>query len=178
MDVQTIYQETIKFAARRHGEQKQIIPGTDLPYLVHLANVAMEVLMAAANTPQFNAGLAVQLALLHDTLEDTNTSYQELESRFGKQVADGVFALTKDPGLPGDKKMQDSLDRIKQQPKEVWAVKLADRITNLQKPPLHWSIEKIEAYRIEAALILQELKGGNVYLEDRLGEKIWNYNQD
>ncbi len=176
MDVQTIYQETIKFAARRHGEQKQIIPGTDLPYLVHLANVAMEIIVAAADSPDLDAGFAVQLALLHDTLEDTQTSYQELETRFGKQVADGVFALTKNANLPQFEKMQDSLDRIKQQPKEVWAVKLADRITNLQTPPLHWSPEKVETYKMEALQILTELQGCNDFLEKRLLQKLSEYN--
>ena len=46
--------------------------------------------------------------------------------------------------------MADSLARIKQQPKEVWLVKLADRSANLGKPPHYWSAEKILAYRQEA----------------------------
>ncbi|WP_435525875.1 hypothetical protein [Chryseobacterium indoltheticum] len=58
----------------------------------------------------------------------------------------------------------------------MWAVKLADRITNLQRPPHFWSAEKIKKYKEEAITILNELNGGNEYLENRLREKIKNYN--
>ncbi len=175
--IQTIYQETIKFAAQKHTDKNQTIPGTNLPYVVHISNVAMEILLAFEKSPQFSLEFAIQLALLHDCLEDTNTTLEELQHHFGKQVAEGVLALTKNSDLKKDEKMMDSLQRIKQQPSEVWAVKLADRITNLQPPPLHWSEEKIKNYKAEAIIILNELRGGNEYLENRLKEKIENYAQ-
>jgi guanosine-3',5'-bis(diphosphate) 3'-pyrophosphohydrolase len=56
-------------------------------------------------------------------------------------------------------------------------VKLADRITNLQPPPQHWSIEKITDYHKQAVLIAASLKGGNEYLENRLQEKISDYSK-
>src|SRR5690606_11363187 len=118
--------------------------------LVHLSNVAMEILMAGKHTPDFDTGFAVQVALLHDTLEDTETSMAELEQYFDKKIAEAVNALTKNDDLPKEEKMSDSLTRIKSQPKEVWAVKLADRITNLQKPPDHWDSEKRMKYKMEA----------------------------
>ena len=46
MDIQTLYQQTIKSATLKHLKQNQTIPGTDLPYVVHLSNVAMEILIA------------------------------------------------------------------------------------------------------------------------------------
>ncbi len=147
MSLQDIYQNTIQFAAQKHIEINQTIPGTNLPYVVHLSNVAMEILVAAGQSESFNTGLAVQLALLHDVLEDTGATFEELSEKFGKAVAEGVLALTKDAELPKDERMADSLKRIRQQPREVWAVKLADRITNLQKPPHFWTSEKIEKYR-------------------------------
>tara|TARA_B110000858_G_C17685327_1_gene418605 strand:- start:162 stop:383 length:222 start_codon:yes stop_codon:yes gene_type:complete len=64
-NIQTIYQETIAFAALKHGNQKM---PTGLPYVVHLSNVAMEVFMAHKKEPNFNIDLAIQLALLHDVL--------------------------------------------------------------------------------------------------------------
>ncbi|WP_312389959.1 HD domain-containing protein [Chryseobacterium sp.] len=175
--IQTIYQETLKFAAQKHTDKNQTIPGTNLPYVVHISNVAMEILVAFEKAPHFNLEFAIQLALLHDCLEDTNTTLEELQHHFGKQVAEGVLALTKNSDFKKDEKMMDSLKRIKQQPSEVWAVKLADRITNLQPPPLHWSEEKIKNYKAEAIIILNELRGGNEYLENRLKEKIENYAQ-
>lgn len=178
MSLQETYQTTIQFATHKHAKINQTIPGTDLPYVVHLSNVAMEILVAAGQSESFNTGFAVQLALLHDVLEDTGTTFEELSEKFGKVVAEGVMALTKNAELPKDERMADSLERIRQQPREVWAVKLADRITNLQQPPHFWTPEKIEKYRQEATMILKELRGGNPYLENRLQSKIENYNAD
>ncbi|MFN8416751.1 MAG: HD domain-containing protein [Cytophagaceae bacterium] len=177
MSTQTLYQRTILFATAKHLEKNQTIPGTELPYVVHLSNVAMEILLAAPHSTDFNIDLAVQVALLHDTLEDTSTTFHELETTFGKEVADGVAALTKDDSLAKELKMQDSLSRIKQQPKEIQVVKLADRITNLQKPPAHWSPSKIAEYKKEAEVIVEQLKGSNAYLENRLCDKIEEYSQ-
>ncbi|WP_295220983.1 HD domain-containing protein [uncultured Chryseobacterium sp.] len=178
MNLQDIYQTTIQFAAQRHTDINQTIPGTNLPYVVHLSNVAMEILVASEQSESFNTGVAVQMALLHDVLEDTDATFEELSEKFGKAVAEGVLALTKNAELPKDERMANSLEKIKQQPKEVWAVKLADRITNLQKPPHFWTPEKIEKYRQEATMILNELCGGNTYLEYRLKRKIEEYNAD
>jgi guanosine-3',5'-bis(diphosphate) 3'-pyrophosphohydrolase len=175
MNIQDIYQKTIKFAAQRHTDKNQTIPGSNLPYVVHLSNVAMEILVASQKSENFDTEFAVQVALLHDTLEDTDVTFEELENEFGKPVADAVLALTKNDDLQKDTKMTDSLQRIKEQPKEVWAVKLADRITNLQRPPYFWKEEKIKKYKEEAQIILEELRGGNEYLENRLEEKIEEY---
>ena len=68
-----------------------------------------------------------------------------------------------------------SLKRIKSMPPEVWAVKLADRITNLQPPPPHWDKERKIKYREEAKIILSELKDGNEFLAKRLEKKIEEY---
>jgi guanosine-3',5'-bis(diphosphate) 3'-pyrophosphohydrolase len=91
--IQSGYQKAILFAAQKHEEQKQTIPGTNIPYVVHLSNVAMEILMAAPHTPDFNLNFAVQVALLHDTLEDTNTDFEELSNVFGLDVAEAVAEL-------------------------------------------------------------------------------------
>ncbi|RTQ48914.1 bifunctional (p)ppGpp synthetase/guanosine-3',5'-bis(diphosphate) 3'-pyrophosphohydrolase [Hymenobacter gummosus] len=172
MIFQTAYQRAIRFAARQH--QGQLIPSSALPYVVHLSNVAMEIL-AAEHPAGFDVALAVQLALLHDTLEDTAATPEQLATEFGPAVAAGVQALTKNDALPKAEKMADSLTRIRQQPREVWAVKLADRITNLQEPPAHWDAAKIRAYQQEAEAIRAALAGGHAYLEARLRGKIADY---
>jgi guanosine-3',5'-bis(diphosphate) 3'-pyrophosphohydrolase len=177
MITQTLYQEAIKFAAAKHQNMEQNVPGTDLPYVVHLSNVAMEILIAGSNTPDFNLGFAVQVALLHDTIEDTATDFQEIENKFGMEIAKAVSALSKNKSLPKDRQMQDSLNRIKALQKEVWSVKLADRITNLQPPPSHWNNAKKLKYQQEAQTILNELKNGNDYLAKRLEAKIEEYNK-
>ena len=172
---QTLYQSAIKFATLKHVSINQKVPGTELPYVVHLSNVAMEILMANANTENFNVALAIQAALLHDTIEDTDTTFSEVEENFGLEVANAVMALTKNESLPKEEQMMDSLQRIKKLPHEVWAVKMADRITNLQKPPSHWDNEKKKKYRAEAQVILDELATGNIFLAERLRLLIEDY---
>lgn len=167
------YQRALAFAAAAHGEQR--LPDSTLPYVVHLSNVAMEVMTAAAADPSVDADLAVQCALLHDTLEDAGVSADELRRRFGEPVAAGVLALTKDARLPKAERMADSLRRIAAQPREVAMVKLADRITNLQPPPRSWSPEKIDGYRDEARHILDALGAAHAGLAARLRAKIEAY---
>jgi len=170
---QEIYQKAIKFAGEKHKNQK--VPGTNSNYLLHLSNVAMEILIAGQHTSNFDTNFAVQVALLHDVIEDTDTTIEELQSLFGKAITEAVLALTKNIDLTKEQKMQDSLNRIKKLQPEVWAVKLADRITNLQQPPSHWDAKKKQKYLKQAKLILKELKNGNEYLEKRLEAKILEY---
>lgn len=171
---QEIYQKAIKFAGEKHRNQK--VPGTESNYLLHISNVAMEILLAHRVNEDFDLNYAIQLALLHDTLEDTETELSELEGNFGKKIALGVEALTKNNNLTSKReKMTDSLDRINQLEKEVGIVKLADRITNLQEPPKFWEKDKILNYLNEAKLINETLKNKNEYLNARLQAKIVEY---
>lgn len=175
MEVQNQYQKAIIFATSKHMEKGQKVPDTDMPYVVHLSNVAMEIIIAASNSDNFKLDFAVQVALLHDTIEDTSTKIEELENKFGTKIAQAVSALTKNSNLPKDEQMQDSLSRIKVLQPEVWAVKLADRITNLQSPPSYWNNQKKINYQNEARIILEELKAGNEFLAMRLETKIAEY---
>jgi guanosine-3',5'-bis(diphosphate) 3'-pyrophosphohydrolase len=175
MEVQTLYQKAIAFATFKHQEKNHYLIGTILPYLVHLHNVAMEIFMAAHKTDCFNLNFAIQVALLHDTIEDTRTTHEEIKKEFGSDIADAVLALTKDDQLPEEQQTLDSLTRIKKLPEEVWAVKLADRITNLQPLLCNCNYQEKIKYQEEAKLIFNELKFGSGYLAKRLKEKIEEY---
>ena len=181
---QDLYIQAYRFAAQAHWEKHQLVPGTRIPYLMHFTLVAMEIVAALAVEPSLDGNLSVQCALLHDTLEDTDTNYEDLVHHFGAQVADGVAALTKDASIAADAKapwqrkslqMADSLKRIKKQPKEIWMVKLADRITNLQPPPHDWTQDKVRRYKQEAIDIHASLKDSSIFLSDRLKDKISTY---
>ena len=148
-----------------------------LPYIMHLSFVSMEVIAALTEERGRDENLAVQCALLHDILEDTPNTYAQVVEQFGPAVADGVLALTKDATLPKAEQMADSLRRIQQQPPEIGMVKLADRITNLQAPPPHWTQEKITSYREEAIAIHNALQETSPYLSARLQEKITVYEE-
>lgn len=174
--IQDIYQRAAKFAAEKH--YNQTVPGSKANYMLHLSNVAMEILVAYSHEPTFNLELAIPIALLHDSIEDAKVKPEDIESYFCKQVSDGVLSLTKFEwvGLK-EAQMRDSLKRLKLGLKEARLVKLADRITNLQKPSKHWSNEKKSAYCNESLLIHETLKGENNYLDNRLAEKIENHRQ-
>jgi len=175
MELQSSFQAAIRFAGERHGDQK--MPSSNASYLVHLASVAMEVIFAAPQSTDFDLEFAVPVALLHDVIEDTPTTLEEVRGHFSEPVAEAVLALTKNELLPANEQIPDSLKRIKNLQKEVWAVKLADRISNMQKPPSSWPTEKRKEYQQVARLILKELQGGNPYLEDRLALLIEKYQE-
>lgn len=177
---QNLYQRAWNFSSRIH--QGQTLPASDIPYINHLGLVAMEAMATVAHSANTESAIAqpnilVLCALLHDAIEDTPTTYDEVLAEFGAEIANGVLALTKDK-TRGDKtaQMQDSLQRIKQQPQEVWMVKMCDRITNLQPPPAHWDKAKIAAYQQEAQLILDALGEASEFLAARLAHKIDQYN--
>ena len=167
------YLEAIRFAAEAHAAQT--VPGTKLPYLLHVTSVAMEVIAAFRTESEHDQELAVGCALLHDVIEDTERTVDQVRAAFGNAVANGVLALSKNSALPKDQQLTDSLRRIVEQPSEIWMVKLADRITNLQPPPAHWTSEKISRYREEAVLIHKTLKDASPVLAARLSQKIEVY---
>lgn len=169
------YRRALVFAAGAHANQQLL--DSNLPYLVHLTSVAAEVL-AMATLPSegdWDVDLAVACALLHDTLEDTETTEAQLQASFGERVTRGVRALTKDRDLPRGQKMGDSLHRIVAEPREIAMVKLADRICNLQRPPAHWTRAKRAEYREEAREILRALGHASEALRARLASKIEAY---
>lgn len=166
-----LYVRALRFAAGKHAGQ--LVPGTELPYVVHVASVAAEVIAAAADIERVD--LAVACALLHDCIEDTATTIDEIAGAFGAPVAAGVAALTKDASLPKAERMADSLGRIRAQPREVWCVKLADRITNLAPPPVGWTREKCREYRVEAGDIVTALGEASPMLAARLRARIEAY---
>ena len=166
-----LLQRAWMFAACKHNGQKY--PGSDLPYLVHIGNVLLALLPALEeniNKIGFKHELALCCALLHDTLEDTDTSLEEIVEIFDDAIMAGVSALSKDKTLK--EPMQDSLVRIQAQPQEIWIVKLADRIANLHIPPPHWNREKCLSYAEEAQIILDTLGSASPILSCKLASYI------
>ena len=114
---QEVYIKAYRFAAEAHNGQ--LYPGTNLPYLMHLSLVSMEVVGVLSAESGHDGDLAVQCALLHDTIEDTHITYPQLAAEFGANVADGVKALSKDPTIEKSYQLTDSLERICLQPNEI-----------------------------------------------------------
>ena len=159
-----------KFAAQKH--HGQIYPGTELPYLLHIGMVLLALLPALEEEDGLDADLGVCCAILHDVIEDTGTAAEELEAVFGPSITAGVLALSKKSSLPKAEAMRDSLIRIRREPREVWMVKLADRIANLGTPPVHWGREKCLSYAMEAQAILDSLGEASPLLALKLASRI------
>jgi (p)ppGpp synthase/HD superfamily hydrolase len=167
------YLATEMHKGQKYGGSKR---GEQIDYLNHIGSVTFEVMNTALHD-KININLALKCAILHDTIEDTALNYEDIRLHFGQNIADGVLALTKKENIQDkNQKMIDSLNRIKEQPKEVWIVKMADRIANLYAPPFYWDNKKKKEYLQESKLILETLKDASNYLATRLSKKIEHYN--
>lgn len=131
--------------------------------------------LIAVSDSSVDATYMLTCAALHDVLEDTNIKYAEIVSLFGERVAEGVSALTKNKLLPKEDQIPESIQRIRKQPKEIWMVKLADRIANLNEPPIFWANAKRAKYLDASHIIYEELKTSNYLLAQRILSKMENY---
>jgi len=172
---QDLFINAWNFACRAH--LGQCLSGSEIPYINHVGNVSMEAMaVVACQRPVAAPDLMIQCAVLHDVIEDTMETYRSVSEIFGKDVADGVMALTKDESIPDKNgRMADSLDRILMQPAEIGIVKMCDRIVNLQPPPAHWGKDKIRRYNKESEMILEALGSADVFTAGRLKRKISAY---
>lgn len=176
-----LYRDALDFACKAHNEQK--MPASELPYFLHISEVMTETLLAFqetlknTNDKNLNQNLGVMVAILHDTVEDTSVTLEEIEKKYGTEIKNGVWAMTKDERLPKEEQMNDSLKKLLKEPIEVQFVKLADRIVNLKEPPHYWNLEKRQKYQKEAKIILEKLGKTNLYLAKRLSKKIKEYEQ-
>ncbi len=172
------YIQAWDFATLKHSGQYYNAPveNVKIDYISHIGAVTMELMWFLKNTNSvYDADLMLLSGVLHDTLEDTQTSFSEIENLFGKAVAEGVLALSKNENLPRNEQMADSLERILLQPKEIWIVKMADRVINLREPAFHWKNEKIISYLTEGKLIYEKLHTADELMAQRLMEKILEY---
>lgn len=170
---QDLYLKALTFAAEYHKDQK--MKDKNVSYIVHLSLVAMELVNLFAIVKNYDEDFAIQCALLHDVIEDTDAKYLDVEKEFGTKIADGVRALTKDYSLPKEEQIKDSVARILKQPKEISLVKMSDRISNLNPPPVSWTKEKIKNYYEEAIYIYDNLHTADEILAKRLAKKTDDY---
>lgn len=170
-----IVNEALMFATEKHKNQNMYYP-SEMPYSAHIFGVTLNAIKYGESVEQeINFDYLVCMALLHDTLEDTDTTFDELSERFGEKIAKGVLALTKNENLPKEMQMKDSIERIKKQPIEVWIVKLSDRLFNMRGIVPTWGKEKLLKYKVEAQYICDELGGASEKLKQDLQKSIDNY---
>ena len=110
-------------------------------------------------------------ALLHDTIEDTNTTHDELEIVFGHEVARIVDECSDDKALSKLERKQAQVDRAPNISPRAKLVKIADKIANVSDidgaPPAGWSVERKREYFDWAKRVVDQLRGANPKLEAR-----------
>lgn len=124
-DERTALRQALAFARARHGDQWR--RGSETPYWVHLVRVALELARWGQDTP-----VLVQAALLHDVVEDTPTSQEEVLEGFGPDVAGLVAWLTAPPSREAPACEAYYARLADEGPPEAHVLKLADRTDNLR----------------------------------------------
>ena len=160
----TLLFKALQFSADKHRDQRR--KGEDAtPYINHPIEVAMTL---------WNIGKVYDIptlaaALLHDTIEDTETTSEEIEQLFGSDVLSIVLEVTDDKSLP--KLERKRLQIINAPHKSIQAkqLKLADKACNIRDiihaPPKDWSRQRCQEYVLWSEKVVAGLRGINPPLE-------------
>ena len=156
--------KAVAFAADKHRNQRRKDAEAS-PYINHP--------IALANVLANEGGVAdvtvLCAAVLHDTIEDTETTPEELQAIFGPKVASVVMEVTDDKSLEKSVRKQRQVEHAPHISTEAKLVKLADKISNLRdiiaSPPADWSAERKQAYFDWAAKVVAGVRGVHPGLE-------------
>jgi guanosine-3',5'-bis(diphosphate) 3'-pyrophosphohydrolase len=161
----------ISFAADRHRFQTRK-DNDATPYINHPIKVAFTLMNKGK---EFDTNLLVA-AVLHDTIEDTETTAEEIEAMFGSSVLKIVLEVTDDKLLPKEERKRLQITHAATKSLAAKKLKLADKICNvydiIHSPPEKWTVERRLAYLFWAEQVLEGLKGANEYLEKELQDLI------
>jgi len=153
-----------QFAADKHRNQRRKDAEAS-PYINHpiaLANVL-------ANEGGVTDPDVLCAALLHDTIEDTNTTADELRTIFGDEITSVVLEVTDDKSLPKAKRKELQIEHARHASPQAKLVKLADKICNLRDiaatPPADWDQKRKDQYFDWAKSVIDGVRGTNPQLE-------------
>lgn len=153
-----ILMKTLVFAANKHKNQRRKDPEAS-PYINHPLSLA-DVLVNKGGITDIDI---ICGAILHDTVEDTETTPDELTEVFGKTVSDIVMEVTDDKSLSSPERKQAQINHAHHLSDKAKAVKLADKICNLrdvsQCPPPNWPLERRQQYFDWAKKVIDGLRG-------------------
>lgn len=159
----TIFQ-ALAFAAHKHRDQRRKDAGAS-PYINHPIALA-DILV---NEGGITDHVVLCAAILHDTIEDTETTYEELVVAFGREIADVVAEVTDDKSLDKAERKLLQIEHAAHASPRAKLVKLADKTCNLRDiattPPADWSDERRRAYFDWAGKVVAGVRGTNAALE-------------
>lgn len=157
------------FAADKHRTQRRKDAEAS-PYINHPLALAY-ILSAEGEVTDPNI---IAAALLHDTVEDTETTAAELSDEFGPVIAGIVVEVTDDKTLPKEERKRLQVAKAASKSNGAKLVKLADKISNLRDiidcPPPRWSAERRESYFRWAKQVVDGLRGVSPRLEATFDE--------
>jgi guanosine-3',5'-bis(diphosphate) 3'-pyrophosphohydrolase len=153
------------FAADKHRKGKRKDEEAT-PYINHPLQLAYILVQADIEDP-----VVLAAALLHDTLEDTETTLEELQIVFGYEIAGIVAECSDDKALNKLERKQAQVDRAAHISRRAKLVKLADKIANVNDlndaPPAGWSLERKREYFDWAKRVVDQMRGTHEALEAR-----------
>ncbi|XP_041435981.1 guanosine-3',5'-bis(diphosphate) 3'-pyrophosphohydrolase MESH1-like isoform X2 [Xenopus laevis] len=159
--------EAANFAAEKHKQQRRKDP-EKTPYINHPLGVAR----ILSHEAEITDTAVLQAALLHDTVEDTNTTFAEIELHFGQDVRNIVEEVTDDKTLPKMERKKQQIAHAPHCSHKAKLVKLADKLYNLRDlkrcTPEGWSEERVQEYFQWASEVVRGLRGTNSILEAKL----------
>ena len=156
--------QALRFAARKHRDQRRKDPEAS-PYINHPIALA-DILWNEAGIEEPTVLCA---ALLHDTVEDTETTEEELLELFGPRIAAIVMEVTDDKSLPKAERKRLQVENAPGLSREARLVKLADKISNVRDvataPPPDWPLQRRREYFDWAKSVVDRLRGTDARLE-------------
>ena len=156
--------KALHFAATRHRDQRRKDVEAS-PYINHPIEVA-ELLASEGGVTNL---LTLQGAILHDTIEDTNTTREELEAEFGAEVRRIVEEVTDDKRLPKAERKRLQIEHAPHLSEHARQIKIADKISNVRgvtsAPPADWSLERRQEYLDWTEQVVAGCRGCNAALE-------------
>lgn len=156
--------KALHFAADKHRDQRRKDIDAS-PYINHPIEVA-ELLARVGGVSDL---VTLQAAILHDTLEDTNATREELEEAFGAEVRAVVEEVTDDTSLPKLERKRLQIEHAPQISERAKRVKLADKIANVravtERPPAKWPLARRREYLDWSEQVVAGLRGCNPALE-------------
>ena len=162
-----------QFAALKHCDQRRKDGKT--PYIIHPISVAMILAeIGSIEDPEI-----LSAALLHDTLEDTDTSVHELDKNFGSRVRIIVEELTDNDMLTFSQRKQMQIDNAPYLSKDATLVRIADKISNvsdvIENPPPEWNQKRCNKYVDWAEAVMNNCQKVNQDLENHFFELLSEY---
>ncbi len=164
----------MRFAAEKHEGQTRK-SADHPPYIIHPIGVAHTL----ATLGQVRDPDVLIAGLLHDTVEDTNTTFEEIRALFGERVEGIVRELTDDKSLPKDERKRLQIVNAPHKSPEAAQIKLSDKLYNLtdlcNDPPADWSTERIDNYFRWAQQVVDALPEVNAPLKQAVDAQIAAY---